>query len=117
MVNKLMVFDFNKIKGSYDFYEGFSRTPAEDDELELKMPPSYRKIFRAIRYWIRSLLCATLFIGIAIGSVRLITGQWWAVGSFFYFILLPNFILSVIKQQMRIYAKKKFLTESLVKCA
>lgn len=105
----IMTFDLGKLlSGLYDLREGFSRTPSDDDVLELKMPPAYRKIFRLVRHWIRSLLWATLFTGIIIGSVKLITGRWWAVGSFFYFILLPNFILSVIKQQMRIYAKRKF---------
>lgn len=100
--------DWEKIANLYDWHEAFTRTPADDDKLELKMPDTYRKVFRKIRGLIRTLLVSTFILGVIILTVKLITGKWWALGSFFYFVLLPNFVLSIIKQLMRKYAKIKF---------
>jgi len=99
-----MVDILEKIADFYDLSEGLSRTPRDDDKLEESMPKNYKMIFRLVRRLIRIFLVASFVVFM----YMLITRDWSIFSPLFFFILLPNSVFSIIKQQMRKYAKRKF---------
>ena len=84
--------------------EGMSRNPKDDDRLEQKMPKKFRMIFKTLLYLIRLFLVLTSIAVIYI----LYTGDWSISKNVLWLIMVPNFLFSVFKQQMRIYAKEKY---------
>jgi len=95
----------DELSKQYDIKEALSRTPEEELKIRNKMPLKYRKTYLLFGRLIRILIFTNTLVVLYIVLFK----EYHLITSFFYFLALPNFVLSVIKQRMRKYARKHFL--------